>query len=108
MVQLTLEQGNFVNNKFTFSYGNREALFTIIDEEFAGHNRLGRINRITILVRRYTTTGDEIGAQLCTTVIGLGDGTVGVKSDEPDLRGKLLSKDNMGMCTVILYEDEDT
>jgi hypothetical protein len=44
MVQLVLQQDKFVNNKFTFSYGNREALFTIVDEEFAGHNRLGRIN----------------------------------------------------------------
>jgi len=108
MVQLILNQDDFVNNKYALAYGNREALFTIVDEEFLGNNRLGRINRITVLVRKYATTGQETGtAQFCTTVIGIGDGVVGVKSDNADLRGKLLSKDNMDQCTVILYEDTD-
>lgn len=103
MVQIILKQSDFVNNKFTFPYSNREALFTIIDEEFAGHNQLGRINRITILVRKK----DENAARFCTTVIGLGDGTVGIKSDDVDLHGKLLNKDTMERCTIVLYEDGD-
>lgn len=103
MVQLVLEQDKFVNNRFTFAYGGREALFTIVDEEFYGHNRLGRINRMTILVRKSALSD----AQFCTTVIGLGDGVVGIKSDDDGLRGKLLNKDNMGQCAVILYEDGD-
>jgi len=86
----------FVNNKYSVTGRNCEALFTIIDEEFAGHNQLGRINRITILVKRLNAND----AQLCTTVIGLGDGIVAIRSDNPALRGKLLNKDNMTECTV--------
>lgn len=108
MVQLVLQADKFVNNKFAFPYGNREALFTIVDEEFAGHNRLGRINRITVLVRKLSLTGKEIGAQFCTTVIGLGDGVVGIRSGNPDLRSQLLNKDNMEQCVISLFEDDDT
>jgi len=108
MVQLVLDQAEFINSKFVFAYGNREALFTIIDEEFAGHNQLGRINRITILVRKRTQTGQEVSTQFCATVIGFGDGVAGIKSDDPALRGKLLNKDNMHQCIVELYEDNDT
>jgi hypothetical protein len=107
MVQLILDQSQFVNNKYTFAYGNREALFTIVDEEFAGNNTLGRINRITVLVRILDKTGKESGARICTTVIGLGDGVVGIKSEDGNLRGKLLNKDNMDRCVIILYEDDD-
>jgi hypothetical protein len=103
-VQLTPDL--FVNNKYAVVYGSREALFTIIDEEFAGHNRLGRINRITTLVRKRDQAGKEEWARFCTTVIGISDGTVGVMSGQPELRGKLLNKDNMEQCVVVLYEDE--
>lgn len=105
-MEITLTPELFTNNKYALSYGSREALFTIIDEEFKGDNRLGRINRITILVREFSGEGKETGASFCTTVIGLGDGVVGITSNNAELRGKLLNKDNMGECTVILYEDE--
>jgi hypothetical protein len=108
MIQITLKESDFENNKFTFSYGNREALFTIVDEEFAGHNTLGRINRMTVLVRKLALAEDEMEAQLCTSVIGVGDGVVGIRSDDPGLLGKLLNKDNMTQCVVELYEDNDT
>jgi hypothetical protein len=104
-MELILSLEMFVNNRYTITYGNREALFTIIDEEFFGNNRLGRINRVTVLVRRFDTAGAETDAALCTTVIGIGDGVVGVRSDNPALRGKLLTKDNMDRCVVELYED---
>lgn len=104
-MKLALKPEMFVNNKFYVSYGNREALFTIVDEEFAGNNRLGRINMITILVRKLDNFGNELGAQLCTSVIALGDGVVNIRSDNPELRGKLLNKDNMEQCLVELCED---
>jgi hypothetical protein len=103
MAELILTQDKFVNNKFTFSYGDREALFTIVDEEFAGSNNLGRINRITVLVR----IRDKAGAQFATTVIGFGDGFIAIRSGTPGLRGKLLNKDNMGQCVITLKEADE-
>jgi hypothetical protein len=105
-MEIILSKDMFVNNKYSVQYGNREALFTIIDEEFAGLNNLGRINRITVLVRIFNTRGEELSVTLCTTVIGLGDGIVGIKTNVPALRGKLLTQDNMEQCVVELYEDE--
>jgi hypothetical protein len=105
-MELVLHPDMFVNNRYTVIYGNREALFTIIDEEFPGNNRLGRINRITVLVREFNTDGKEAGATLCTTVIGMADGIVGVRSDTPALKGALLTHENMEQCVVELYEDE--
>jgi hypothetical protein len=105
-MELVLHPKMFVNNRYTIAYGNREALFTIIDEEFYGNNHLGRINHITVLVREFGTTGKETGANLCTTVIGLADGIVGVRSGDSALRGKLLTHENMEQCVVELYEDE--
>jgi len=104
-MEVRLTQDLFVNNKYYVSYGNREALFTIVDETFEGLNNIGQINRITILVREFAADRQEVGARLCTTVIGLGDGTVGVRSVVPELRGKVMNKDNMEQCIVILYED---
>jgi hypothetical protein len=103
-MELILSADMFVNNRYSIHYGNREALFTIVDEEFFGLNNLARINRITVLVREFADSGAEKDAVLCTAVIGLGDGIVGVKSDVPELRGKLLTHENMSECVVILYE----
>jgi hypothetical protein len=100
-MEVALDKGLFWNDKFTIEYGtNKEATFTIVDEEFAGLNTLARVNQIVITVKDLTTRE----AQLCTAVIGMGDGVVGVKTDEDSLRGKLLNKDNMGFCVVELYE----
>jgi hypothetical protein len=37
-------------------------------------------------------------------VVGLGDGVVGVRSENPALRGKLMTREIMGECVVELYE----
>jgi hypothetical protein len=105
-MEVILHPDMFDNNTCTIRYGNREALFTIIDEEFFGNNQFGRINRITVLVREFNEAEKETGAILCTSVIGLGDGIVGVKSDNPELRGKLMTHENMEECVVELYENE--
>jgi hypothetical protein len=105
-MQLVLRLADFENNKYTVTYGNREALFTIINEDFYGNNHLGKINRITVLVREFDSTGKVGGAVFCTTVIGLGDGIVGVWSENQELWGKLLNRDNMEECMVELYENE--
>jgi hypothetical protein len=77
-----------------------EATFTIVDEEFAGANTLARVNCVLIRVKNDAAQETLVGS----AVIGLGDGIVGVKTDEAGLRGKLLTKDNMAQCVVELYE----
>jgi hypothetical protein len=105
VMEVVLLESMFTNNKCYVTYGNREAVFTIIDEEFAGNNHLGRVNRITVLVRQFDSAGAETAASLHGTVIGLGDGVAGVRSDDAGLRGKLLTRENMDKCVVELYED---
>jgi len=105
-MDIGLKQSMFSNNKLTVPYGNKEALFTIVDEEFLGINRLGRINRINILVRKLNNFGQALNATMCTTIIGMGDGIIGIRSDKPELRGKVLNKDNMEDCVIQLYEDD--
>jgi hypothetical protein len=100
-MELQLDQSLFENNAFSVRYGgNMEASFAIVDEEFAGLNTLGRVNQIVIVVKDLATQE----RRLCSAVIGIGDGIVGVRTDEPSLRGKLLNKDNMASCVVELYE----
>jgi hypothetical protein len=100
-MELQLDQSLFENGAFSVPYGdNLEATFAIVDEEFAGLNTLGRVSQIVIVVKDLTT----LEQRLCAAVIGIGDGVVGVKTDEPSLRGKLLNKDNMASCVVELYE----
>ena len=98
-MRLTLTEDLFVNNEYQITYGNREAKFIIVDEEFPGNNMLGRINRIIVLVRNSSED-----ARLCTTIIGMGDGYVNVYSSNPLLKGKLLAKDNMTECQIELVE----
>lgn len=104
-MEVRLNESLFTNNRYSVRYGEgKEALFTIVDEEFPGLNTLGRVNRITILVRTVASDGTASDASLRTSVIGIGDGVVGVQSSVPSLRGKVLSRDNMSDTTVILYE----
>jgi hypothetical protein len=100
-MEVRLWEGAFTNNTCVVPYGdNMEATFTIVDEEFSGANTIARINQIVISIKDLGTGEIRIG----TAVIGLGDGVVGVMTDEASLRGKLLNKDNMTLCVVELYE----
>jgi hypothetical protein len=95
----------FNGDALTVTYGSgKEVLFTIVDEELAGSNHIGRINRVTALAYTRNQDGTMKDGLICTTIIGLGDGVIGVRSDLPELRGKTLNKDNMEYCTVELYE----
>ena len=104
-MNLVLKSELFTNNKLSVSYGNKEALFIIVDEEFLGNNRLGKINRIVILVQTLSAAGQVVDERLCPTIIGMGDGIVGIRSDNAALRGRPINKDNMGECVVEFYED---
>lgn len=104
-MELILSEELFTDDEYTVNYGNRTATFTIIDEELAGNHRIGRLNRINCTVREFNEAGVETGVRIGMPVIGLGDMIVGVRSDEPSLRGKLLNRDNMAQCVIILYEE---
>ena len=102
---LTLKESDFVNNKFTITFaGNREAMFTIVDEAFPGNNTIGSVNKIVILVRNI----DGTDGTLQSAVIGIGNQIIGVRSGNVELRGKVMNKDNMGECEVLLYEEDGT
>ena len=107
-MRLNIEE--FVNDKLLVTYGvdnSRQALFTIVDEEYQGNRRIGRINKITILTRTVDNEGNVSDAQLQSGVIGMGNGTVGVIADDVSLLGQVLSKDNMDKVTIWLYEEGD-
>ena len=101
-MQLILNPNNFVDNEYRCFYGDREALFTLVDEEFAGGNNLGRVNVITILVK----DNNENIAHLGTSVIGMGDKFVETRTENPALRGKLLNSENISECVITLIEGE--
>jgi hypothetical protein len=104
-MEIILQESMFENNRCYVSYGtDKQAVFTIIDEEFQGNNRLGRINRMTCFVHTVSPDGSVSPGVLGSLVIGLGDGIVGVRSGNPELRGKLMTHDNMNQCVVELYE----
>jgi hypothetical protein len=105
MAEITLRESMFVNNKYYTAFGtNKSALFTIIDEEFQGNNRLGRINRLSCLVTTYDHAQNPVENTLSLLVIGFGDGAVGVTTDVPGLLGKALTHENMEQCVVELSE----
>jgi len=102
-MELVLKKELFENDEYTVQYGSREIKFIIIDEEFLGNNRLGRINRIVILANIPGSGDTEM--MLCTGIIGLGTaGVVGIHSEYPELRGKPLTHENMDRCVIELYE----
>jgi hypothetical protein len=102
---VVLREDMFTNNKCVVSYGtHKEALFTIVDEEFYGNNHLGRLNLITCLVREIAPDGTTISGSFGLPVVGLGDGAVGVMSDVPELLGKPMTRTNMEHCVVELSE----
>jgi hypothetical protein len=103
---LTLTKGMFVNNRYEVFYKNRTALFTVVDEEYKGLNHLGKVDRITVLVTVRNSDGTVKDIILGTTVIGLGDGVVSIRSEDTALWGKLFTQHNMDKCVVELYEDE--
>lgn len=105
-MNIILKNANFVNNKYYIEYGTRQqAMFTIIDEAFQGANNLGVVNRVTCVVRKLDVAGDVISASMSTLVVGLADGKVGVSTDVAELRGKVMTHQNMEQCVVTLYED---
>jgi len=105
-MKVKLDISQFENDRLVVSYGSdRQALFTIVDEEYQGQSSAASVNKINILTRTVSGDGTVSDAKLQSGIIGLGNGTVGVITDDPSLLGKVLTKDNMSRVTVWLYED---
>jgi hypothetical protein len=103
-MRVKLDEGLFSSHEYTVNYSNKRATFIIVDEEFQGINNLGRVNRVNCVVRELDEEGGVTSSSIHPTVIGMSDGVVGVACEEPALRGELMTHENMGRCTVILYE----
>lgn len=102
----TLSASMFENGSYTVEYGYKKATFTIIDEDYTGSNGLFlAVNRMLCTVKTYDETGSLLDETFGSLVIGMGDENVAITTNEPSIRGKLLTKDNMEQCVVELYED---
>ncbi len=107
MIELRLRVDQFENGHFEYRYGDKIAVFEIINEDFSARSEIGIINKILITVYNQDDSGTVLKAknvQLQSSVIGLGNNVVGVRSDNAALRGKILSKDNIDQCVILLYE----
>jgi hypothetical protein len=103
---VNLTPGQFVNNKLTVNYGIRKrAIFTIINENFPGLNRLGTINLVTVLIQTFNTDGTIATQNVYTPIISVGNPDVQiVPSTDSTLQGQRLSQDNMQGVLVTLVE----
>ena len=97
----------FVNDVARIPYSeNREAELTIVDETFSGNNTIGNINTIICVVNQYDNFDTLLDRVHCTNIIGLGDGIIGIHTEDATLLGTPLNKDNMASCTLELVEAE--
>lgn len=95
----------FVNNKLSVSYGQRkQAVFTIIDEVFAGAGGTNTINRITVAVTQTDTAGNTVYSKIYSPVIGLGNADVQLTALNLAYMGQQLTQSNMTYCSVTLVE----
>lgn len=75
-----------------------------VNENFIGDDgNETEVKRINILVE--PVDGSENIA--CSSVIGMGNDYLMLKSDYAEYLGKVLTEDNMKYCTMELYEDEE-
>lgn len=101
---LTLNEDLFENGEYRLQYGLKTAIFSIIDEEFTGITGTAKIDRMLCTIQTFDETGEKTNEELGSLVIGLGDKNIAVTSDDDGIRGKLMTKDNMELCVVELYE----
>jgi len=104
---ITLTSDLFTNGEYStiFSNGHKQAHFRIVHDDFSSGGRTITLNKVLIIIVTYGANGEEISRVIGSSIIGVGDTVVGVKSDYTELLGKELNEDNMSKCTVILYED---
>lgn len=101
--ELTLAESQFVNNKYMVNYGvNQQAIFTIVDEQLGDK----RLNVVTCVATKVLNDGTVATSSARILVAGLGDNIVGVKTTNAELSGQQITRETMGECTIILYEED--
>lgn len=104
-MDLRLEQINFVDGRFSQSFGaNKKATFIVVQESFPGNNNLGVVDRINIFIETFNPDGTKESGSFSTSIIGVGDGIAGILTDNTELLGQVLKWDNMEECVIRLYE----
>jgi len=104
-MDIQLKQNNFIDGRFSQSFGeNKKATFIVVNEAFHGNNKLGVIDRVNIFIESFDTEGVKIDGSFSTSVIGIGDAIAGIMTEDPDLLGKTMTFDNMENCVIRLYE----
>lgn len=104
-MEIKLEQEAFINDMFMVTIPSGASLvFNIIDEELSekDHKSILNVNRINI--QAITEENGITYYTDCSSVIGLGDPVIKIVTDYKELEGKVLTKDNMHLCRVIVYE----
>ena len=98
-------QIKFTNDVASIPYSeNREAELTIVDESFKGSNTIGDVNVIICIVYQYDNNKNIIDRLHATNIIGMGDSVLGIRTENPQLLGMVLNKDNMAECFLELVE----
>lgn len=104
-MDIQLRQSNFVDNRFTQTFGiNKQATFIVVKESFYGNNNLGVVDRVNIFIEAFDSEGNKTDGSFSSSVIGIGDNLTGILTDDDTLLGKTLTWDNMEQCVVRLYE----
>ena len=74
-------------------------LLNKIDEAIKSGEEVITVKRINIEKVSYNDNGEEI-KKLCTSVIGLADDNIEIKTDFTQYLGKILNDENMIYCTL--------
>ena len=98
-------------SKVEFTYGffstampdGSTIILNNVSEDFMADDVEVVVKQINIIIQEIDT-----GANLqCSSVIGVGNSRLIIKSDYTEYLGKVLTEDNMKYCTIEMYEEEN-
>ena len=104
-MDISLKQSQFIDGRYSVDFGtNKKATFIVVNESFYGNNNLGIVDRVNIFIESFDDTGEKLGGNFSTSVIGLGDQHAGILTEDETLLGDLLTWDTIEQCVIRLYE----
>ena len=91
---------DFASDFFYAKYDEKKTLVICsLDEEFQTQSRNVVVKRCLILVAEEDDDGNVTQIP-CSSVIGIGNSYISLKSDYPELEGKLLTIENIEKCYI--------